>query len=83
MGHIFVFGVLRSGMSWLAKIFDSHPDVVYRHESDLDFRNTSIPFCPEENVPYLEETREYIAQLMWLNAVKFGASSPHFFPNDI
>ena len=31
---ILVLGSPRSGTSWLAKIFDSHPDVLYRHEPD-------------------------------------------------
>jgi hypothetical protein len=33
-GVIFVVGAPRSGTTWLAKIFDSHPDVMYRHEPD-------------------------------------------------
>ena len=61
MGQIFVFGMPRSGTSWLGKIFDSHPDVVFRHEPDIDFRNTSIPWYPEETEPYLDEARAYIA----------------------
>lgn len=31
---IFVMGSARSGTSWLAKILDSHPEVLYRHEPD-------------------------------------------------
>jgi hypothetical protein len=31
---IIVLGSPRSGTSWLAKIFDSHPDILYRHEPD-------------------------------------------------
>lgn len=31
---ILVLGSSRSGTTWLAKIFDSHPDILYRHEPD-------------------------------------------------
>jgi hypothetical protein len=35
-GHhgILVFGLPRSGTTWLGKIFDSHPETLYRHEPD-------------------------------------------------
>lgn len=39
---IFVVGAPRSGTTWLAKIFDSHPDVLYRHEPDI-----AIPPSPD------------------------------------
>jgi len=31
---ILVSGSPRSGTTWLAKLLDSHPDVLYRHEPD-------------------------------------------------
>ncbi|HEX3576165.1 MAG TPA: sulfotransferase [Rhodopila sp.] len=31
---ILILGAQRSGTTWLAKIVDSHPDVLYRHEPD-------------------------------------------------
>jgi hypothetical protein len=31
---IIILGAPRSGTTWLAKIIDSHPDVLYRHEPD-------------------------------------------------
>ncbi len=31
---VLVLGAPRSGTTWLAKILDSHPDVLYRHEPD-------------------------------------------------
>jgi hypothetical protein len=40
---IFILGVPRSGTSWLAKILDSHPDVLYRHEPDIVLRNSTLP----------------------------------------
>lgn len=42
-----VLGSPRSGTTWLGKIFDSHPDVLYLHEPDTIRRNWDIPFLPE------------------------------------
>jgi hypothetical protein len=35
---IFIFGFARSGSTWLGKIFDSHPDLLYLHEPDISDR---------------------------------------------
>jgi hypothetical protein len=43
---IFVMGSARSGTTWLAKLLDSHPDVLYRHEPDSVLWRRDIPFDP-------------------------------------
>ena len=40
---ILLFGMPRSGTTWLGKIFDSHPLVLYRHEPDTWQRLTDVP----------------------------------------
>ena len=39
-------GAPRSGTTWLAKIIDSHPDVLYRHEPDATLSSPS-PLTPD------------------------------------
>jgi LPS sulfotransferase NodH len=46
---IFVLGAPRSGTTWLAKIIDSHPAVIYRHEPD----KLDTPGEPGETIPAL------------------------------
>jgi hypothetical protein len=43
---ILVLGAPRSGTTWLAKIVDSHPDVLYRHEPDATIPGPS-PLTPD------------------------------------
>ncbi len=43
---ILVLGAPRSGTTWLAKIIDSHPDVLYRHEPDKTFPGPG-PLTPD------------------------------------
>ena len=42
-GMILVFGLPRSGTSWLGKIFDSHPETLYRHEPDKYIQRPDVP----------------------------------------
>ena len=43
---ILILGAPRSGTTWLAKIIDSHPDVLYRHEPD-EILASPDPVTPE------------------------------------
>jgi hypothetical protein len=39
---ILLFGMPRSGTTWIGKMFDSHPGVSYRHEPDSQFRMDNV-----------------------------------------
>jgi hypothetical protein len=49
---ILILGAQRSGTTWLAKIIDSHPDVLYRHEPD-EALPAPVPLSAESLPPLL------------------------------
>lgn len=67
---IFILGVPRSGTSWIGKMFDAHPDVLYRHEPDILVRNTELPFiCDDDQVcAYRGEAAEWLNTLAAISA---------------
>src|SRR5690348_15459254 len=69
---VLLLGMPRSGTSWLGKIFDSHPAVIYRHEPDAVLRNSGLPaMCPIEEIPrYAEAARNYVLRLTAVRQVK-------------
>jgi hypothetical protein len=80
---IFILGSPRSGTAWLAKLLDSHPEVLYRHEPDIVRRNFDLP-----TICGLEEAHRFIPQTQaWLNAladtrsVKAAGPPPNFSKN--
>lgn len=57
-GIILVFGLPRSGTSWLGKVFDSHPETLYLHEPDKESRQATVPAVFP--AAWVEERREEI-----------------------
>ncbi|MEX2615315.1 MAG: sulfotransferase [Alphaproteobacteria bacterium] len=77
---ILIHGAPRSGTTWLAKIFDSHPDVLYRHEPDIELRNTDIPFLPREDEieASASAAREYVATMHRIRTLRTSGTLPVF-----
>jgi len=77
---LLILGAPRSGTSWLAKIFDSHPDVLYRHEPDTVLRTWDLPWlCPRAEVDaYVEAARLYLRQLIETATLKTAGGLPMF-----
>jgi hypothetical protein len=77
---ILLFGMPRSGTTWIGKIFDSHPDTLYRHEPDSWGLLNSIPLmAPVERVDtYAHDIRDFCARLTGMKLTKVAASTPIF-----
>jgi len=80
---IIILGSQRSGTTWLGKIFDSHPDVLYLHEPDSILVNREIPF--QVNEDELEEYKtvasKYVSQMLDVKNIKVTGSLPVFKKN--
>lgn len=77
---ILLFGMPRSGTTWLGKIFDSHPDTLYRHEPDSYGRLNFIPLAPEpESAPdHAARIRAFVEGLSQVRDTKIAATLPLF-----
>lgn len=77
---VVIVGGARSGTTFLAKLLDSHPDVLYRHEPDSVLINTRIPFLPrrEEIDGLLEEAGTYLDSLRDVRARRVSGKRPIF-----
>lgn len=79
-GLILLFGMPRSGTTWLGKIFDSHPDTLYRHEPDSYGRLNFMPIAPDpaEAHAWREPLQGFARGLPELRDTKVAATLPQF-----
>ena len=68
----------RSGTSWLGKAFDSHPDVVLRHEPDTVLREPCLPgICAPDAIEQNAcGARDYLRRLMDVRTLKTSGQLP-------
>ena len=77
---VLILGSPRSGTSWLAKIFDSHSRVIYRHEPDSVLKSPGLPFVPElaEQEQWRDQAADYLRSIQQVRACKSAGSLPMF-----
>lgn len=76
---ILVFGMPRSGTTWIGKLFDSHPDTLYRHEPD-SVQKLKMPLFPEKEdaARYREELECFIDSLPQMRSPEVVGKQPLF-----
>ena len=78
---ICIFSLGRSGSTWLAKIFDSHPDVFYLHEPDISDRGLDLLpywFGGDPTEEQVEAAKTYLARLESVRTPRSAGSLPLF-----
>lgn len=77
---ILLFGMPRSGTTWIGKIFDSHPETLYRHEPDSWGRLNFLPLMAQldQAETYAPGIRDFFGGLPYMNLTKVVASTPIF-----
>lgn len=77
---VLLFGLPRSGTTWLAKVFDSHPAVLYRHEPDTVWRGRHLPIWPPAtpSPALLAEALAYLDRILTTRTLKTMGAQPMF-----
>ena len=81
MDAIFIFSSPRSGSTWLAKAFDSHPSTLYLHEPDIVDRGTDLlpHWFGHEAREWDIQATQYLARLSKNRNIRTVGTRP-FFP---
>lgn len=76
---IAILGMPRSGTTWIGKLFDSHPDTLYRHEPD-SVRHLHMPLypAPKDAAKYQAELRAFVEALPYVRSAKVVGKQPLF-----
>jgi hypothetical protein len=77
---ILLFGMPRSGTTWIGKIFDSHPDTLYLHEPDSVVPDYELPLLLSSSASPEVQSRvkKLISRWLEVNSEKVIASRPFF-----
>ena len=77
---IFIFSSPRSGSTWVAKAFDSHPDTLYLHEPDIvDRGNDLLPHWFEDDAADCsDKARQYLSRLSQNRNLRTVGTRPLF-----
>ena len=77
---ILLAGLPRSGTTWLAKVIDSSPNVLYIHEPDSAKRIPCVPFCtePDENLFWQQYSNQYARDIEQLALAQHCSKRPIF-----
>lgn len=80
MNVVLLFGMPRSGTTWIGKVFDSHPATVYRHEPDTWRFIEDIPLFAEADdyLQYQTRVEQYVRGLENLTALRVTGKLPLF-----
>jgi hypothetical protein len=76
---IVLLGAPRSGTTWLGKILDCHPRVLYRHEPDLSLIGRQLPvICDQVHTHDVAQARKFFGSVHEERSVKSSCSLPVF-----
>ncbi len=77
---ILLFGMPRSGTTWLGKVFDSHPCTLYRHEPDSFGSLNAIPLFPrlQDAELYRRLLQQFVADLPETRSARVTGKLPLF-----